>query len=250
MEEFVKEIISDYNSGMFIYKIAEKYTMDFRKVRKYLVENNIKLRDNNLEVSKARTKLFKLTKNQISILEGFLLGDGCIVNNNTRKYHKAFTISNTSKELVIKIKKMFPINFFSNIYKNKYNCYYIYSKSCNQIKYLYNKWYNPLRIIPNDFKINKINLYWWYISDGMLSKRFKRKDWIKISSVSKHKSSLLNIIKQLKKLGIEAYLKIAQHNMDYNHGFSLYINIDNTPKFLNFIKPNILKDFEYKFNYC
>jgi len=245
---FEKEIVKGYKNGRLIKELATDFSCHHMTIRRHL-KGKIKFRSWGGDVSKAKTKNWKFSKKQKDILEGLLLGDGCITGWKKRKRSKIFILANNSKEFCLYIKKLMPKEY-SNLFRNSENSFHLTGKSCSFIKELYKKWYKNEKIVPRDFKLNKTNLYYWYLCDGSLRKQTGRKDSIYLYTDGLHLLYVKKLSKQLKKISFEN--TIIKHNYatkKEEYGFAIRISAYFTQKFLDFLGKNKIHDYAYKWNY-
>lgn len=132
----------------------------------------------NVILKKGAALDYKLTKRQISILSGLLLGDGhlnkkgCFVCNRSIK----------DKRYNNYIKNVLSELFSQNISNDKYQesiinnrkirstCYKIESLTTKELKEFRDKWYDEYgtKIIPQDLELTNESLAYWYLDDGSI----------------------------------------------------------------------------------
>lgn len=85
------QVITDYQNGMSLAKCAAKYQEDKRKVRKFLADNGINIRDRREQcVLENQHRGYSLNHNYFSVIDsdkkayylGFIAADGCVSSKN------------------------------------------------------------------------------------------------------------------------------------------------------------------------
>jgi len=187
------------------------------------------------------------------ILDGELLGDGCLQRYKNRPlidYY--FVLGINSKEYCEYIVKSFPMGLFNNrVYLSKNNkTYFIKSRSDPYLTEQHKRWYkNKKEIIPSDLKLTPKACFHWYICDGHLAKRENRNSYINLYTDRFDKKQIEKIlIKQLIDIGFNAKIFKHYRAKNDNRGFAIRISTDSTRSFLNFIGKPIIKDYKYKWD--
>lgn len=127
-----------------------------------------------------------LTKQQEEILIGSLLGDGCLYKH-CKNAHLVIIRKSTDAEY-LKYEFEYFKNFcnqeeikFSEIFDNRtqktyYNCKFV-TRSCPLLQLYYEKWYDKIKIIPDDLVLTPLICAIWFCDDGcilMPNKKCKR----------------------------------------------------------------------------
>ena len=119
------------------------------------------------------------TKLQFNILQGCLLGDGCIELNKNSK-NACFKYRSSSKQHVEFVHHFFKEFCTENYSETKrletydkrvnktYVSYYFTTKCLPIFTEEYKRWYKPKKIVPKDLEINGDVMLLWYIGDGEL----------------------------------------------------------------------------------
>lgn len=119
----------------------------------------------------------------IDILEGTLLGDGCIKFDNY-KYRKYLSYKLTAKDknFLLWFKELineYHLKCWNTIdnKKQNINAFYFYINNClyPEIISLRNKWYKEIKgkykkIVPRDIELTSTVLLHWYLGDGSLNR--------------------------------------------------------------------------------
>lgn len=243
-----KEIIKKYENEGLISNLATNYNCHHMTIRRHL-KGKVKFRLWGRDVSKAKTKDWKFSEEQKDILEGLLLGDGCITGYQRRKRRKIFVLSNNSKEFCLHVKKLMPKDYFQ-IFPNTKKSFHLTGKSCDFIKNLNKKWYKNEKVLPKDFALNKTKLYYWYLCDGSLKSQIGRRSCIYLYTDGLNLKYVKKLSDQLKDLNfINRILKHNYVTKKEGYGFAIRISTYSTLKFLYFMGKNKIQDYAYKWNY-
>jgi len=188
----------------------------------------------------------------LEILEGELLGDGCV--NPSSKSSARFRYNTSSKEYSAWLKELMISKGMEFGPDYEYNgCVESKSMSYRSFIPLYNKWYvNKIKIIPEDFKLTPVNLMHWYIGDGYL-KRIQHRGMLSkykypcLATMCFDKRSIQVLFREFEKIGI------LFKEYSVGGGKCLIIKrIDDIPKFFDYIQtlPSELTDvYGYKWNW-
>jgi DNA-binding XRE family transcriptional regulator len=183
-----------------------------------------------------------------SILEGTLLGDGCIKFDNYN-YSKYLSYKITAKdrsflEWIEKIFLNFKIRCWITVDNKKLNInsLYFYINKCPFPEFLLlrEKWYierlnkHAQKIIPKDLKLNSTVLLHWYLGDGCLIRRKNdenRVPFIVLATNTFSKEDVDFLIQKLKELNLNFYpVKYKSGFTKKASGYCLYSNTqDGTP---------------------
>lgn len=202
-------------------------------------------------MSKAQlTQPITLTQEQLEVLNGALLGDGCLYLHSKGKNAQFIYTSKSSQH----------VNFVFSYFKEylsgediKENSYYdqrtnkTYTRTTAKtytnetFTQLYNLWYvNKIKQIPKNLILTPLTCLIWYIGDGGIS-HGQRSENIKLSTHCFLKEDLEKIIiPQLKQF--EATLAKA----DKENQYFIYIPHRKEKDFLNYIGECPFSDYLYK----
>lgn len=154
-----------------ISKTAKKLKIGATTVRRYMYKFGIIPRNPG---GPANIPI-ELKGKLLEIIEGHLLGDGCISKPHTVNCH--FNLKsqhyNYAKIVGQDLKKFKP-NIIKTINKNKNKSFiyhFLYTKHLISSDFR-KKWYpNGKKIIPKDLKLTPIICLYWYLDDGSLDKK-------------------------------------------------------------------------------
>jgi hypothetical protein len=169
-----QEVIRDYMSGKSCKIISERINCSSSTIRNVLLKNNISMRQGNsfYITCKRQTNFSEAQKN---IIEGLLLGDGCI---RRRGKTANLCLTTVEKEYADYISTVLPLEFLivteqacKRVIRHKeYNCresYRAHSKTDISLNEFREKWYsNKIKIIPEDLILTPISVKHWFYGDG------------------------------------------------------------------------------------
>lgn len=198
-----------------------------------------------------------MTEYQLNILNGCLLGDGCLHINKNGK-NPVFSYVSCYKEHTEFVSKHF-LEYATDLYKNgpikyqsfdkrtnkTYTRFAFKTKSLNELYEHYHSWYqNKIKIIPKNLLLTNVSNLYWYIGDGCLIKdsRTKKSSDIKLATYCFSNNEVLFLINQLQKYN--AILQFNEKNKPY-----IRIRKKDTKSFLQDIGDQYPKCYQYKWNY-
>ena len=167
-----------YDSGMRVCEIAKHFNVNHSSVSESLVKSGYTF------VSKdERTVRTPLNESHKQIIEGELLGDGCIARQKGR-INPIFRYGTITREYIEYLKQSLP--FLSDvpitvkkaksktdkegIEWNSKESYFLSSRSDKALRPFYESWYiNDKKDVPPDFKLTRLSCLHWYLGDGSYS---------------------------------------------------------------------------------
>ena len=228
-------------------KVAKKlgYCVDTiaRQLKEYKIESH-KNKDWNTN------KEIKLSDDQINVLYGSLLGDGCLFKHKNGM-NSQFIYSSKSKQHVEFVYKMFGEQYSKNgvsyqeYYDNRTNktyCHYSFKTQCNiAFEKERDKWYyNNKKIIPKDLIINPTICLIWYVGDGALCNS-KRSQYIQLSTDCFSYDEVNYLCSQLSEFEAKP--------MRQKDVYRIYIPHHKIKKFLQYIGDCPFSDYKYKWEF-
>jgi hypothetical protein len=180
------------------------------------------------------------------VLEGCLLGDGCLFIGKKCK-NAGFSYRSSSKNHVEFVHKHF-VDYCSDNYKkikraeiydkrtNKtYVSYYFKTRNNESLTKFYYKWYiNGIKIVPSDLVLTNESILFWYLGDGSINQGY-----IKIHTDSFTIKEVDFLCEKLKKYNAKK-LKKEKNN------YVVYIPRFNVKDFFNSIGDCPVKDYEHR----
>lgn len=222
-------------------EIAEKLSVFVSSIENNFKKYNIKVRTIS-EATFWQQKSCNLNNVQIEILDGMMLGDGCLDKSNVSA---RITYGCKFKNTLLDIQKEFNQLHFSNIWeseisqkswrtKNKY--WYMKSSFYNDLLFHRNRWYKNIKIIPDDVSLTPKSFYWWFIGDGYTAHKC-----VVLCTDNFDSNYIVRLQLKLCNLGYESFITTRNR---------LKFNRDSSIKLINLIESNnnIAPEYEYKFN--
>ena len=196
-----------------------------------------------------------LTDEQIQVLNGALLGDGCLyLHKNGR--NAQFIYTSKSKQHVEFVSNYFKqywsgegIKFYTYFDKRtnkEYSRYVIRTYTNSTFTEIYHKWYdnNGIKHVPRDLILTPLTCLIWYIGDGGIVHN-NHSENIKLATQCFSYQDQDFLIKQLQEFEariMKADVSIVNNQQQYY----IYIPHKEEKKFLNFIGPCPFSDYSYK----
>lgn len=198
------------------------------------------------------TRMMKLTKQQISVLIGVVLGDGFLQKTGEKNARLRLEHSQKQNDYVL-----WKGNIFGRLFQSKPNylerihpkskATYSYCRWQSSATPAFGKWRkyfypNGKKIIPNDiedFLKEPITLAVWYMDDGYFNK-IDKNSYIYLGRVTRAEAEIL-------KLAIKENFGIVATIYDKkNKGFALFFGAMETKKLQALISPFVIKSLQYK----
>lgn len=167
-------IITNYQLGSTCKEIALKWGCSWSTIRNVLIRNDIERRDQSARKVCRRDTV--MSKFQIEVLEGLLLGDGCV----QRKFvTPKLRLTNINLPFVEHIQKLYA-DFKPRIFKTKggfgyfqdrkvfrQDSYRLQSLSDRSLNQFRDNWYKgDKKIVPKDLVFTPVNVRYWFYGDG------------------------------------------------------------------------------------
>ena len=179
---------------------------------------------------------------QLEVLNGEMLGDGCI--SLRKRYKNAY--------LEWHLKRMGHVQLLCDEFENLEPSFHsryddedgwkLWTKCNPDLTNQHNRWYpNGVKIVPKDLELTPLVCYHWYIGDGY----FGKSNNIDLYSLGFSKEENIFLIKLLSGLGINAVLRETNK---YPSGTKYFIALGKfeAKKFLEYIGPCTVEDYNYK----
>ncbi len=224
----------------------------------------IRIKANRLGYNRSGDALLRNSSNYLNLLhdnsfreiiDGELLGDGCITKNKQGYY--AFTYCTANKSYCDFLHNMIAQKTHS---KSKVHEYgppaphlnprgkWVISKNSYQFgishkvfKWFHGRWYSDKKHIPHDLQLTPTVCRHWYIGDGTIDN--KKSLTIKLSTECFTKEDLTILVDKFSDLNISAKIYLS-----YEDRYSIAIYAANAIKFLKYIGKCPVDSYQYKWN--
>jgi len=245
----------DKNEKRLLEKLYIEEGLSMNQIKKVLGKSsiqyllnkyNISRRDRIIALKERLLNKTKISSELIEIIEGNLLGDGCLVPTKNQAFYQH---GSSQVEYLIYLCKKFeeeglmtPKGYPKRYqHKNNKAVYYnMYSKSNICLRKLYDKWYpHGFKIVPKDLELTSTKVLYWFIGDGSTNGR----EGISLHSQGFTKEE--NIILQdklLEYVGIRSSL----HSKVSGSGYTIYIPKKYKNIFYDYIGECPVKCYKYK----
>lgn len=232
------KIIKLYISGKSLNYISKKNSYSIQRIKNILLKNDIKI----INVSESKRiyhqRSVNISDKLLEIIYGELLGDGHIRPTQ----HQAFFQYNTSnKEYCMWLKKQFNNDGIktSKIYKinngvgvsgNILVSFHFKTISTIEFKDIREKWYDNIKIVPEDLNLTPTIVRHWWIGDGSLSSQ-------KFATNGFLKRDVDLLVNKLNNIGIKS--KRYKDN-------TIYVSRKSIKELISFIGKCPVKSYNYK----
>lgn len=187
------------------------------------------------------------TAEQYSIINGSLLGDGCIAKGRGNKLTCSFSKCQTERRIEYlewHLEKLNPFSSSIKTYDNyalgkKYRKSTLITHTHEDFKYLRDKWYpNGKKIVPLDLKLDPLSIGIWFCDDGSNCVEARLCKFATYCFTFEECSFLCELL-----LGFGIHSYVSKQNV-------IIICAKSYGDFVNLIKPHVVWDcFNYKLKY-
>jgi hypothetical protein len=242
-----QKIIDRYVSENSLCAIKEGLNVGFYTIKKILAKNRIKCRTRGEANALSKKRNFALSKDFLKVIDGELLGDGCIERGVKQSRfvfvskHKEYTDwlaqNFTNNGVLLCGSGVTKYNTFHKYLKKYYVNYRFTTLSYANFHDLEKKWYyNRKKIIPRDLEISPQLVLHWYLGDGSL---INRKHVIMCTNCFDYEEQLILSKKLNRALGINS-------SVIKSNGYVIFIRQSEVPILLEYIGSSPLNSMKYK----
>ena len=249
------------------YLVNEKSTIQIAKenscndvtISSHLKKFGISIRDRGKSIHLARKHKFMITEIVKNYIDGLLLGDGSVIQDNDWCAHYAHNCVLRSVVWLEKIKDDFTeFGIKSNIKKivippreinNKHiaatDATYLYTLNYEELKDFRQRWYpEGKKIVPRDITITPLLMANWYMGDGSYTKNTPRVSLATNAFTLEDIEFLSRRVSET--LGIKIYIRsVARRKEQY---VLVVSRKDDVHKFLRYTEPYKVSCFDYKWD--
>lgn len=252
LDEEVPDIIHRSVVGRdSLQTIADHFGTTTSPIKKRLREAGVELRPWTLEFS----------NRQRSVIEGELLGDGCIYQRLPGSCH--FKLEATTRGHAEYLQGVLPDGFFPP--KHPYTIdrttefgngpttrWIVYSRTQDVLSELYESWYElreeeNRKRVPSDYNLDETALLHWYWGDGSITHRPDGTPRVHFSTHGFSERSICRLQGELERFGDENYTVRSQH-VDSGSGLAIRLSDPASERFTeSFASENVIEEYDYKF---
>jgi len=164
-------------------QIAKELGVDDETIRIWLIRHNIERREKKEACSTVKNYNLTLSEEFKQMLDGLLLGDGCLTKDKRVKGNAYYQHGDKHKNYIEWLRQQFIDEGLecSRIYRKEHKrfnsvTYHFITKPYPCLTEQYLRWYpEGKKIVPKDLELTPIVCLHWYIGDGSLIKRYNKK---------------------------------------------------------------------------
>lgn len=196
-----------------------------------------------------RKPMAELTKRQLSIIIGTILGDGCLKQSGPRAY-LSFSHCAKQHDYILWLKKeldsIFPSEIQETIQHGKYKSYSMNSETRFDLRELRDNIYLPVKTISPIFEnIDALALSVWYMDDGCLSYVNKSRSQYVFATNGFSQDDVYKLKRIVyKNFGVETEVKPVSRPSGIQ--FLLCVSDISFDLFTQVVKPHVIPSMTYK----
>jgi len=257
LEDRVGELVDRYTEqGQSLQTLADHYETSVAAIRFHLETAGVDCPPTN-----PRTTDVGFSPFQVSVIEGELLGDGCLHQRKSGSH--IFQLSTTTKAHALRLMEKLPDGLFPETQPNSftrsnalgegaYTSWRVTARSQPLFRRLYDDWYevrdqNNRKVMPDDFQLDRTALLHWYWGDGSCSIRDSGAPRVSLATHGFPEDSVRHLQSELDRLGYDNY---AVEQQEVDDGSGLYIRLrdyDARTFLADFRRVNHLPEYDHKF---
>ncbi|WP_200798659.1 endonuclease I [Halosegnis longus] len=236
--------------------IANQYETSIAAVRYHLEQADI-----DCEPGSTKTTDVGLSPSQLSIIEGELLGDGCL--HRREPGNCFFQLSTTTKAHAVRVMEKLPDSLFPdtqpisftrpNQYTgDKYTMWTVSSRPQPLFGRIYEEWYetrdrNNRKILPESYNLDRTALLHWYWGDGSCSIRNRGAPRVCFATHGFPEESVEDLQTELDQIGYDNYA-VKQEGTQDGSGLLIRLRDYDARRFLTDLRRlNTLPQYDRKF---
>jgi len=235
-----EEVVDRYKAGESAYSISDDFDLHADTITKKLHERDVEVRSAGRSMEK-----FGFSDEQVEIIEGELLGDGCL-----KSKHSGYVYQHgcTSREHLEYLIGKLPDGLFND--NQPYTLrdgdfYEIQSRRSEKIDELESRWYNDrTKIVPEDFELTETKLKHWYYGDGSLSTTTS--PFINLYTYGFDEQSISRLVSELERLGYSPRVYSDDRRKSSGSGKYISLGAEDTRMFTEGLQSDVT-EYEYKF---
>ncbi|WP_424006930.1 endonuclease I [Haloferax denitrificans] len=250
------DLVDAYERRRSLQSLADQYDTSPVAIRFHLEKAGAD------PISLPKTTDIGLSPSQMSVIQGELLGDGCLHSRYDGSCF--FQLSTTTKEHARRLIAKLPDGFFPESQPNSftrrnqftdedYTTWTVTSRPQPRLQRMYEEWYevreekNNRKIVPEDFHLDKTALLHWYWGDGNCSIRDSGAPRVSFATHGFPESCVEHLQSEVDRLGYDNY---AVRQKGIQDGSGLYIRLRDydARTFLDDLRrSNTVIAYDYKF---
>lgn len=216
-------------------KIASQFNVDPETVRYWRKKFGIPA---SHKYTKPLNNEPSLTRHQMDVLEGDLMGDGSVVKNGNKSRYQG---SNNKREYLEFVKTQLPDKMFTDsCWQKDRDTHHLNSRAIDAVDKIRDKWYpDGEKSLPDGFSLTSTHLLHWYIGDGDLkqpesSPRIRAR-WLSEENAYKLKDQMEYMFGNG---NVTIYISGKDKRFHFNH--------EGRDRFFRFVGSCPVDDYKYK----
>jgi uncharacterized protein (DUF433 family) len=257
LENRIDDIVAQYvDHGHSVHAIATDYDTTRAAIQHHLEEAGVEYTEPT-----SQTAHLDFNPSHISLVQGELLGDGCLHRQNDGRCF--FQLSTTTKSHAVRLVENLPEGVFPEGQPNQftrpnhfndedYTLWTVSSRPHSLFDRLYEDWYevrdeNNRKIIPEEFTLDRTAILHWYWGDGSCSIRESGAPRVCFATHGFPKSSVDHLQSELDRMGYDNYA-IEQKGVNDGSGLFIRLRDYDARSFLDdFRRFSSLPEYDHKF---
>lgn len=252
VDEIVERYVDERES---LQSIADDYGTAAEPIKRRLQEADVELRS-----TKRKTVDIGFSPYQVSVIQGELLGDGCLYKQGPGSCF--FQMSNTIKKHTLRVMEKLPDDLFpdthpysvtrSDGYGPEYTNWIISSRLQPLFREMYSDWYEEhddyrRKVVPEDYRLDETALLHWFWGDGCCSIRESGAPRVEFATHGFPEESVETLQRGLDWFGYDNYT-IQVKGVDNGSGLVIRLSDVSARDFLEDLRPrNSIAEYDYKF---
>lgn len=257
LADCVDDLVERYvEEEQTLQTIADQYETSITSIRFYLERAGVECEPRN-----PRTADVGFSPFQVSVIEGELLGDGCIHRRETGACF--FQLSTTTRAHADLLMEKLPEGLFPETQPNsftrmnqfseeEYTMWTVTSRPQPLFKRMYEEWYeirstHNRKIVPEDYNLDQTALLHWYWGDGSCSIRPRGAPRVCFATNGFPEQSVRHLQAEVDKMGYDNYT-ITETRTDDGSGLMIRLRDYDARGFLDDLRRrNSLPQYDRKF---
>ncbi|RDZ63865.1 endonuclease I [Haloferax sp. Atlit-12N] len=251
-----EELVEAYERRSSLQSLADQYDTSPVAIRFHLEKAGAD------PISLPKTTDHGLSPSQVSVIQGELLGDGCLHSRYDGSCF--FQLSTTTEEHARRLITKLPDGFFPKSQPNSitrlnqftdedYTSWVVSSRPQPLLQRMYEEWYevrdekNNRKIVPKDYHLDKTALLHWYWGDGNCSIRDSGAPRVSFATHGFPESCVEHLQSEVDRLGYDNYA-VRQKGIEDGSGLYIRLRDYDARTFLDDLRrSNTLMAYDYKF---
>ncbi|MFB9824231.1 helix-turn-helix domain-containing protein [Halobaculum roseum] len=257
LEHRTDELVAQYvDHDRSAQAIADDYNTSRAAIRYHLEQAGV-----DYTPPASKTADLDFNPYQVSLIQGELLGDGCLHRRTDEGCF--FQLSTTTESHAVRLIENLPESLFPDGQPNKftrenhfngedYTMWTVTSRPQSRFEQLYEDWYevreeNNRKVVPEAFTLDRTALLHWYWGDGSCSIRDRGAPRVSFATHGFPEASVEHLRSELDRLGYDNYA-VEQTHVEDGSGLFIRLRDYDARSFLeDFRRFSSLPEYDHKF---